>query len=100
VLAPVLGEGCCDEACAGCGGMCWGAVPGRVWRWWWVGGATGEQSRVGAEFSACTRDDDCCWGDDQYCAECDGHGDCGSPEIVEGSLCCFSVEGSVFVVDR
>ncbi len=25
---------------------------------------------------------------------------CGSPEIVEGSLCCFSVEGSVFVVDR
>jgi len=25
---------------------------------------------------------------------------CGSPEIVEGSLCCFSVEGSVLVVDR
>ncbi len=26
--------------------------------------------------------------------------ECGSPEIVEGSLCCFSVEGSVLVVDR
>ncbi len=25
---------------------------------------------------------------------------CGSPEIVEGSLCCVSVESSVFVVDR
>ncbi len=25
---------------------------------------------------------------------------CGSPEIVEGSLCRFSVESSVLVVDR
>jgi hypothetical protein len=25
---------------------------------------------------------------------------CGSPEIVEGSLCRFSVEGGVLVVDR
>src|SRR5829696_1491387 len=33
-------------------------------------------------------------------ALCDVSGHCGSPEIVEGSLCRFSVEGGVLVVDR
>ena len=82
--AGVFGDSWMRVAGPGCRLVCSVSVPG-----WWVGPAAllwGWGRRWGRVR---------CWAR----RVCSG-AVCGSPEIVEGSLCCFSVEGSVFVVDR